>query len=113
MLNKNINKWQFLEYFCFTRTMEVVVKENIANRPMHNEPYVAGILDAPDSHYQPVLYSHWQATKDFNRLDQDIYEKKSKSKAADSKKTPKSVLWGLGAAGVFVLFRTLKHVFKK
>lgn len=93
--------------------MDVVVKENIANKPMHNPPYVAGVLSAPDSHYQPVLYSHWQATRDFNQLEHDIFIEQSKHKRADRKKTPKSVFCVLGAAALLVMWKIGKHIFKK
>ena len=66
--------------------MEVVVKENIANKPMHNPPYVLGVIQAPDYHLEPELYSHFKATKEFNQISNDIFEKKQKEKPADRKK---------------------------
>lgn len=93
--------------------MEVVVRENIANKPMHNPPYVVGVLSAPDSHYQPILYSHYQATKDFNQLDRDIFTEREKHKPADRKKTPISVFVAAGIALVFAGIKTIKHFVKK
>lgn len=102
---------------CFNSGMEVVVRENIANKPMHNPPYVVGVLSAPDSHYQPVLYSHYQATKDFNQLNRDIFTERDKHKPADRKKTPVSVIVGTGIAAcialVFAGKKAFKHFFKK
>lgn len=93
--------------------MSVVVQENPANKNMHNPNYVAGIIPVPDSHYTPVLYSHYQATKEFNQLTQDIYEAKGNVKPADRKKTPKSVFFAVGAAAIYALWKFAKHIFKK
>ena len=93
--------------------MEIVVKENIANKPMHNGPYVVGEISVPDSHYIPELYSHYQATKDFNQLDRDIYQTQEQSKSADRKKTPKSVIYaGIGVA-LLAVWKLIRHVLKK
>ena len=93
--------------------MEVVVKENIANKPMHNGPFVLGVIQAPDKHYEPVLYSHYKATKDFNKLNEDIFVSGEKYNPIDRKKTPASVFCTLGAAALFVLYKTVKHLIKK
>jgi len=94
--------------------MEVVVKPNDANKPMHNQPYVLGYIAAPDSHYVPRLFSHYEATKSYNKMDQDIFEAKNKAKPADRSKTPKSVLYGLGLAALTTIFLLIKKlIFKK
>lgn len=94
--------------------MEVVVKENIANKPMQNPPYVLGVIQAPDYHLEPELYSHFKATKEFNQISSDIFEKKQKEKPADRKKTPIGVWCTFGAAALFVLYKIIKTaVFKK
>ncbi len=49
-----------------------------------------GILAVPDDHFKPVLYSDYQATKAYNALDRDIYEKVGKN-GSRYKKTPVSV----------------------
>ncbi|MBQ8168340.1 hypothetical protein IJZ97_02865 [bacterium] len=93
--------------------MEIVVKENVANKPMHYGPYVLGEISAPDSHYIPMLYSHYEATKDFNKLDSDIYQKQSQSKPADRKKTPKSVIYGAIVLALVTAWQLIKHALKK
>lgn len=93
--------------------METVVKENIANKPMHNPPYVLGVIQAPDKHIEPVLYSHFQATKDFNKISNDIFVQKQKEKAADRKQTPTGVRCTFGAAAAFGLYKLIKHRFFK
>lgn len=94
--------------------MEVVVKENIANKPMHYPPYVLGVIPAPDYHLEPELYSHFKATKEFNQISNDIYVKQQKEKPADRKKTPVGVWCTFGAAALFGLYKIIKTaVFKK
>ncbi len=92
--------------------MEVVVKSNPANAPMHYGPYVAGVLPVPDSHITPVLFSHYEATKEFNKINQDIFEQKQKAKSIDRKKTPKPVLIAAGGAILFTLYKIIKRRFK-
>lgn len=94
--------------------MEVVVKQNEANKPMHYGPFVAGNIVPPDKTYEPQLYSHYTATKEYNQMDKDIFESKNKSKPADRLKTPKSVLYGLAIAGITAaVFLIRKFIFKK
>ncbi len=93
--------------------MEVVVKNNIANKHMHNGKYVLGVIPAPDEHYVPVLYSHHQATKDYNKLNADIYTERGKYKPIDRKKTPTSVFYVLGATALALLYKLTKHIVKK
>lgn len=93
--------------------MGILVQENQLNSNMHNPPYTTGVIAAPDSHYIPQLYSHYQATKDYNKLNNDIYQSISKEKPADRKKTPVSVIVIGVAAFVFGLFKLAKHLIKK
>ena len=94
--------------------MEVLVKDNIANNPMHNPPYVLGEISAPDSHYIPQLYSHNQATIEHNTLNKDIFEKTKNTKSADEKKTPKAIFVLLGTATLFTAWKLIKKfIFKK
>lgn len=94
--------------------MDVVVRENIANSNLKNPPYVVGLLPVPDKHLEPVLYSHIQATRDFNKINEDIFIQKNKNKPADRKKTPKPVLCTFIAAAGFGIYKILKHlIFKK
>lgn len=93
--------------------MAVVVKENPANKPMKYEPFVLGQIPAPDNHYVPKLYSHIQATRDFNVINKDIYQSSLKEKSLDRKKTPTSVFCVIGVAGLFGAWKFVKHLFKK
>ena len=94
--------------------MEDVVYKNIENRPMNYSPqYVLGEVAAPDDHYKPVLYSHYGATKDFNRLNQDIYEKREQNKPIDRPKTPKGIIALLIAGGLYGGYKLVRHLIKK
>lgn len=80
---------------------------NNYNIYVNKPPYRVGVLDAPDSHYKPVLYSHVQATRDFNRLDCDVYTQIKNTKPKDKHKTPTAIkilftLCGLGAIIMFL-----------
>ncbi len=90
--------------------MEVVVKENNLNKPMHNPPFVLGVISVPDKHPAPELYSHIKATRDFNKICEDIYVKKQKEKPADRKKTPIGVWCTFGTAALFGLYKIIKHI---
>ncbi|MFI3300679.1 MAG: hypothetical protein R3Y28_04575 [Candidatus Gastranaerophilales bacterium] len=71
-----------------------------------------GVLDAPDGHYKPVLYSHIEATKEYNQLEQDLYQKMKKIKKPE-KDTPKSVFAFLGVGALLVAIPRLCKLFKK
>lgn len=68
--------------------MEGSVTNSSFNIYTKNPPLRVGILDAPDDHYRPVLYSHVQATKDFNKMSTDLYLKMRDVKPEDKHKTP-------------------------
>lgn len=87
--------------------------ESVVNQHMKNPPLNVGIISPPDSHYKPVLYSHQQASREFNQLDHDIYQSIKKSERADKKKTPKSVFWLLGIGGITTIVFGLKKLLKK
>ncbi len=90
------------------------MKENIANKPMHNPPYVLGVIQAPDYHLEPELYSHFKATKEFNQISNDIFVQKQKAKPASDKKTPVGVICTFAAAALLVLYKIIKTaIFKK
>ncbi len=93
--------------------MEVLVKDNIANNPMHYPPYVLGEISAPDSHYIPHLYSDRQATVDHNALNQDIFQKTEKIKPADEKKTPTAIFVLLGVTALFAAWKLIKKLVLK
>lgn len=94
--------------------MEIVVKSNDANKPMLYPPYTIGNVIPPDEMYSPRLFSHWEATQKYNKMDQDIYEAQKYAKPADLNKTPKSVIWGVGIAGILgVCYLIKKFIFKK
>lgn len=85
---------------------------NTTNSHMNNQPYTVGVLPVPDRHYEPVLYSHQQATKNFNKICEDIYIKQSKSKKTE-KTTPKSVVCLSGAALLYGIYKMGKVLLKK
>lgn len=92
----------------------MVVKSNDANKPMLYPPYTIGNVIPPDEIYNPRLFSHWEATKKYNQIDQDIYVAKKHAKPADLNKTPKSVIWGGIVAGVLgICYLVKKFVFKR
>ncbi len=93
--------------------MSVVVRENIANSNMKNPPYVVGVIPVPDGHIEPVLYSHVQATKDFNQICEDIFVQKNKHKSADRKKTPKPVIYTFFALLAYGIYKTARHLILK
>lgn len=114
IVNKNIKTAQFFCWFCFNGDMnEVVVKENVLNRPMYYEPhFVLGEVPAPDSHYVPVLYSHQIASQNLKQINQDIYEARNENKAADKPKTPKGILVLLGAGLTYGAVKLVQHLIK-
>lgn len=114
IVNKTINIAQFFYKICFNKSMEdVVVKENVLNRPMYREPhFVLGEVPAPDSHYVPVLYSHHIATQNLNQINQDIYEAQKHAKPADRKKTPKGIFVLLGTGLTFGLVKLVQYLIK-
>ena len=114
IVNKNIKITQFFCWFCFNGGMnEVVVKENVLNKPMYYEPhYVLGEVPAPDSHYVPVLYSHHIASENLKQIDRDIYEAKKEYKPADTPKTPKGILFALGAGVVYGIVKLVQYLIK-
>jgi len=112
-LNKNTKIRQLSGWFCFNRVMEIVVKENIANKPMQNAPFVLGSVPAPDYLPSPELYSHYKATKSFNAINEDIYQTRKNSSPIDREKTPKSVVCILAAGLVYGIWKTVKHFVKK
>ena len=93
---------------------DVVVKENILNKRMTYEPrFVLSAIAAPDSHYEPELYSHKKATQNFNQIHRDIYDSMQNSKPADRKKTPKSVLAIFGAGTAYIAYKLVRKLIKK
>lgn len=83
------------------------------NQNMKNSSFNVGIIQTPDSYYKPVLYSHVQASRDFNRLDEDIYQSMKKYEGKDTRKTPKSVFVALGAAALAICYPIIKTALKK
>ncbi len=83
------------------------------NQHMKNTSFNVGVIQPPDSHYKPVLYSHVQASRDFNRLDEDIYHSMKTYEGTDTRKTPKSVFVALGAAALAICYPIIKTALKK
>ena len=93
--------------FCFNRIMESVVNSNMKNPSLN-----VGILIPPDRFYKPVLYSDEQASRNFNRLEHDIYHSVKKSKKLNERKTPKSVFAVLGTCVLALCFPKVKKLFR-
>ena len=87
--------------------------ENSVNSHMRNVNFNVGILTPPDDHYKPVLFSPVKATKDFCKLNQDIYQEQKKVKKLNDKKTPKSVFVFLGLASLAPAFMLIKRLIKR
>ncbi len=110
MLNISIYLGQFLYLFCFNGDMENSVN---VNNNMKNPPLNVGILTPPDRYNKPVLYSHVQASNDFNRLNHDIYTSMKNSETIEKRKTPKSVFVAIGIGTLTLCYPLLKKIIKK
>ncbi len=82
------------------------------NQNMKNKPLNVGILTPPNGFVKPVLYSHEQASRDFNRLNQDIYTSMKNSESIEKRKTPKSVYAFLGIGALALSIPLIKKIFK-
>ena len=82
------------------------------NSNMKNSALNVGILTPPDRYNKPVLYSHVQASNDFNRLNQDIYTSMKNSESIEKRKTPKSVFVALGIGTLALCYPILKKIIK-
>lgn len=83
------------------------------NNNMKNPPLNVGILTPPDRYNKPVLYSHVQASNEFNRLNHDIYTSMKSSESIEKKKTPKSVFVAFGLGLLAICYPILKQFIKK
>ena len=83
------------------------------NPNMKNQPLSVGVLTPPDKLHKPVLYSDAQATKDFNRLDHDVYISIKNSDTLERHKTPKSVFVIIGGCILALCYPLLKKIIKK
>lgn len=92
--------------------MAVVCNESV-NSHMKNPSLNVGVLKVPDSHPKVVLYSAREAEREYQQLQQDIYQNQSKYSYLDNKKTPKSVWFFLGLGGSFGLYKLVKFLIKK
>lgn len=95
--------------FCFIRSMDNSVS---VNTNMKNPPLNVGIITPPNDHYKPVLYSHIQASRDFQVLNHDLYVSMKNSESLEKKKTPKSVFVALGAGALALCYPLIRKVFK-
>lgn len=82
------------------------------NQNMKNLPLRVGVIVPPDNHYKPVLYSHVQASKDFQVLNHDLYVSMKNSEDIRKKKTPTSVFVALGLGALVIAFPFIKKIFK-
>ena len=78
---------QFLPMFGFIEGMDNSVS---VNPNMKNSQLNVGIITPPNDHYKPVLYSHAQASRDFQVLNHDLYVSMKNSESIEKRKTPKS-----------------------
>lgn len=83
------------------------------SQTMNNPPLNVGVIYPPDKFYKPVLFSDKVASRMFNSVQQDIYDKKSSAKPLDEKKTPKSVFVALSLACLAIAFQIVKKYIKK
>ncbi len=93
--------------FCFNKNMVNSVSNYDLYMRMRANPQPVGVLDVPNDHHKPVLYSHEHATKEYQQLERDLYQQMKKIERP-SKDTPKSVFWVLGIIGsavAYALFR--------
>ena len=82
------------------------------NQNMKNPVLNVGILTPPNGFIKPVLYSHEQASRDFNRLNQDIYTSMKNTESIEKRKTPKSVFAFLGIGGLALSYPLIKKLLK-
>lgn len=83
-----------------------------ANSHMKNGKPHVGVINAPNGHYKPVLYSHVEATKQFNALDRDLYQQIKKIDKPQ-KETPKSVYVFSAIGALLIAFPFLRKIIKK
>lgn len=109
---------QFLKWLCFNIYMvenNSVNSNNVAMAPV--KPNV-GVIIPPDLPKTKV-YSDGDAERKFQALHQDIYQSQKKISFADTKKTPKAIIWAIGATVATVLavkfkaFSKIAGLFKK
>lgn len=80
------------------------VQNNSVPNPQMKAPELrVGVITPPDKFYKPVLYSDAEASQKFNQLNRDVYSMQKQISFEETKKTPKSVFWILGAAVLTVL----------
>ena len=95
--------------FCFINSMDNSVS---VNSNMKNSPLNVGVIVPPNDHYKPVLYSHVQASRDFQVLNHDIYVGMKNAESIEKRKTPTSVLVALGAGALALCYPLIRKVFK-
>ena len=91
----------------------VGVQNNNPNPQMKAPELNVGVITPPDSFHKPVLYSDKEASQKFNQLSQDVYQMQKKYSFDETKKTPKSVFYVLGAAALTAAGFAVKALFKK
>lgn len=82
------------------------------NQRMKNPSLNVGIIVPPNDHYKPVLYSHVQASRDFQVLNHDLYVSMKNSEDIRKKKTPTSVFVALGLGALALCYPLIKKVFR-
>lgn len=86
---------QFISWFCFLESM-VSTEINTQNPQMKAPELKVGVITPPDNFVKPVIYSDREASKKFQELKSDVYQKQNKVSFEKTKKTPKSVFYLVG-----------------
>lgn len=95
----------------------VVEVTNPANKPMHygDQPVITAIA-APEKLPSRIIYSGFEARKQYEQMEADIYDGVKKAKKIEKHKFPSVLKWALGIAGIAsaVIFRkNIAKFFKK
>ncbi len=71
-----------------------------------------GVIAPPAKLCKPVLYSHVQATKEFNEFDRNLHQQIKRTKAP-TKDTPKAVYVFTALAAILLSIPFLRKIIKK
>lgn len=85
---------------------------SIPQTPLKKVKPNVGVINAPQGHYKPVLYSHAQASREFVQLNKEL-NAKMKTIKKPTKKTPTSVYIFTGIGALAIAFPFLRKLIKK
>lgn len=91
----------------------VSVNNSTANPHMKAPELNVGVIVPPDKFVKPVLFSDKEASQKFNKINQDVYQMQKKYSFQETKKTPKSVFYFLGAGVLTGLGFLIRAMIKK